>query len=227
MLVGPALQHLSFAEVVGTFYLTRCAVHGARRHRGGAQSNGSDTDADRDGDGRGGVPSSSAPTWSSRCKATRLVVAPTGHRLRGSFEATSFGQANAAGMSAHHRGDRSGARRAVRVRRKQQPARLYVFTTPEFTLRAALVVVPLAITVLVVQNGQGVAVLRGAGHETPINTFAFTSGLFSLLNAAVGAVSACVTGPTNAILTSGKRRPVHRCADLWGARWCARCSRPR
>ena len=41
-------------------------------------------------------------------------------------------------------------------------------------LLAAMVelVVPLAITVLVVQNGQGIAVLQAAGHKPPVNAIA-------------------------------------------------------
>ncbi|MEO8281837.1 MAG: benzoate/H(+) symporter BenE family transporter [Pseudarthrobacter sp.] len=71
-----------------------------------------------------------------------------------------------------------------------------VFTLPEFTWAAQLeLVVPLALTVLFVQNGQGIAVLRAAGHNPPVNVFAIVSGAFSLLNAGCGAVSACVTGP--------------------------------
>lgn len=71
-----------------------------------------------------------------------------------------------------------------------------VFTAPEFTLGAQLeLLVPLAITVLVVQNCQGIAVLRQAEHDPPINSLAVASGAFSIVNASVGAVSACVTGP--------------------------------
>ena len=57
---------------------------------------------------------------------------------------------------------------------------------------------------LVVQNGQGVALLlKAARHESPVNTFiAFVSGIGAALSAAVGAVSSCLTGPTNALLTS-------------------------
>lgn len=78
-----------------------------------------------------------------------------------------------------------------------------VFTPPEFTWAAQLeLVVPLTLTVLVVQNGQGEAVLRNAGHATPVNASAVTSGVMSMLNACFGAVSACLTGPTNALLTS-------------------------
>ncbi|TQS88929.1 benzoate transporter [Arthrobacter sp. TS-15] len=93
-----------------------------------------------------------------------------------------------------------------------------VFAAPQFTVAAQLeLVIPLALTVLVVQNGQGSAVLRAAGHKPPINVFAVTSGVFSLLNAPLGAVSACVTGPTNAILTaSGEKHRQYTSAVVYG-----------
>ena len=93
-----------------------------------------------------------------------------------------------------------------------------VFTAPEFTWAAQLeLVVPLAVTVLFVQNGQGIAVLRAAGHQPPVNAFAMASGAFSVLNAGFGAVSACVTGPTNALLTtSGKRERQYTAAVAYG-----------
>lgn len=93
-----------------------------------------------------------------------------------------------------------------------------VFTMPDFTFRSQLeLVVPLMITILVVQNGQGVAVLRAAGHTPPVNVFAVTSGVFCLVNATVGAVGACVTGPTNAILTSsGQRQRQYTAAVTYG-----------
>ncbi|MCZ4578210.1 benzoate/H(+) symporter BenE family transporter [Gordonia amicalis] len=90
-----------------------------------------------------------------------------------------------------------------------------VFTTPEFTVRAAMeLVVPLAITVIVVQNGQGVAVLREAGHHPPVNVIALASGVWSALAASVGAISSCLTGPTNALLVSGGRRDRQYIAAL-------------
>lgn len=93
-----------------------------------------------------------------------------------------------------------------------------VFTAPEFTWAAQLeLVVPLALTVLFVQNGQGIAVLRAAGHHPPVNAFAIASGAFSVLNAGFGAVSACVTGPTNALLTSsGKLQRQYTAAVAYG-----------
>jgi len=75
-------------------------------------------------------------------------------------------------------------------------------------------VVPLAITVLVVQNGQGVAVLKAAGHDAPVNTIAVVSGIGAALSAAVGAVSTCLTGPTNALLTSSGARDRQYTAAL-------------
>ncbi|MCR5978690.1 benzoate transporter [Gordonia jinghuaiqii] len=90
-----------------------------------------------------------------------------------------------------------------------------VFTAPEFTLRAALeLVVPLAITVIVVQNGQGVAVLRVAGHRPPVNAITVACGVWSALAASVGAISTCLTGPTNALLVAGGRRERQYTAAL-------------
>ena len=68
-------------------------------------------------------------------------------------------------------------------------------------------VLPLAITVLVVQNGQGVAVLKVAGHEAPVNAVTLACGIGSMVSAFVGTVSTCLTGPTNAIIiSSGEQR---------------------
>ena len=52
---------------------------------------------------------------------------------------------------------------------------------PEFSWTAMVeLVVPLAITVLVVQNGQGIAVLTAAGHKPPINAIAVACGVGSI-----------------------------------------------
>ena len=53
---------------------------------------------------------------------------------------------------------------------------------PQWSVQAMVeLVVPLAITVLVVQNGQGVAVLRAAGHDAPVNVITIACGVWSLL----------------------------------------------
>ena len=63
---------------------------------------------------------------------------------------------------------------------------LYV---PVFSWQAMVeLVVPLAITVLVVQNGQGNAVLRAAGHAPPVNAVTAACGIGAIASALVGAV---------------------------------------
>jgi benzoate membrane transport protein len=76
-------------------------------------------------------------------------------------------------------------------------------------------VIPLAVTVLVVQNGQGVAVLRSAGHRPPINMITILCGVWSLLTATVGAVSTCLTGPTNALLAASGERARQYTAGIF------------
>lgn len=82
-----------------------------------------------------------------------------------------------------------------------------VIQQPAWSLAAIVeLVVPLAITVLVVQNGQGIAVLKAAGHEPPINAVAVACGVGAVITAIVGGVSTCLTGPTNAILVGNGER---------------------
>lgn len=86
---------------------------------------------------------------------------------------------------------------------------------PEFSLRAIFeLVVPLAITVIVVQNGQGIAVLQAAGHRPPINVATIACGVWSILASVVGAISTCLTGPTNALLVAGGQRERQYTAAL-------------
>ncbi|HUM14471.1 MAG TPA: benzoate/H(+) symporter BenE family transporter [Candidatus Nitrosotalea sp.] len=79
---------------------------------------------------------------------------------------------------------------------------------PAFSWTAMVeLVVPLAVTVLVVQNAQGIAVLRAAGHRPPIDAITVACGAGSLLTACLGTVSTCLTGPVNAIISgSGDTR---------------------
>jgi benzoate membrane transport protein len=87
---------------------------------------------------------------------------------------------------------------------------------PGFSWRAMVeLVVPLAITVLVVQNGQGVTVLRAAGHAPPVNAVAAACGAGAIVTAFVGAVSTCLTGPVNAIISSSGERRRHYTAGIF------------
>ena len=90
-----------------------------------------------------------------------------------------------------------------------------ILQTPSWSWTAMLeLVIPLTITVLVVQNGQGVAVLKAAGHEPPITMIAVACGIGSALSAAFGAVSSCLTGPTNALISSSGDKTRHYTGGL-------------
>ena len=72
---------------------------------------------------------------------------------------------------------------------------------PAFSWAAMVeLVVPLAVTVLVVQNAQGIAVLRAAGHRPPIDAITVACGAGSMVTACLGGVSTCLTGPVNAVI---------------------------
>ncbi len=86
---------------------------------------------------------------------------------------------------------------------------------PAFSWQAMVeLVVPLAITVLVVQNGQGFAVLKAAGHAPPINAITVACGAGSIVSALVGTVSTCLTGPVNAIISGSGQKERHYTAGL-------------
>jgi benzoate membrane transport protein len=74
-------------------------------------------------------------------------------------------------------------------------------------------VVPLAITVLAVQNAQGVAILTANGHQPPVNAITSACGLGSIVTGLVGTVSSCLTGPVNAVIsTSGDKQRQYTAA---------------
>ena len=82
-----------------------------------------------------------------------------------------------------------------------------VVNLPTWSVAAMVeLVVPLAITVLVVQNGQGIAVLKAVNHDPPVDAITVACGVGSIASAIVGSVSTCLTGPTNAIITSSGER---------------------
>lgn len=88
-------------------------------------------------------------------------------------------------------------------------------TTPEFSFSAiAELVIPLAITVVVVQNGQGTAVLSAAGHRQGTNLSAAVSGIASVPMGLLGTTSTCLTGPTNALIVAGPNKERHYTAAM-------------
>ncbi len=90
------------------------------------------------------------------------------------------------------------------------------FYEPAFSWTAMVeLVVPLAITVLVVQNAQGIAVLDANGHKAPINAITAACGAGSMVTGLFGAVSTCLTGPVNAVLSSSGEKSRHYTAALF------------
>jgi len=86
---------------------------------------------------------------------------------------------------------------------------------PAFSWEAMVeLVVPIAITVLVVQNGQGIAVLRAADHQPPVNAITAACGAGAIVSGMVGTVSTCLTGPVNAILTASGEKHRHYTAGI-------------
>jgi benzoate membrane transport protein len=74
---------------------------------------------------------------------------------------------------------------------------------PAFSLQALVeLVVPLAVTVLAIQNAQGFTVEQQAGHQPPVKAVTIGWGPGTLLLALAGSAPACLAGPTNGTLVS-------------------------
>ena len=216
VLVGPALQHLSFAEVIGAFYATGVLilVIGAsgwvRRAMqavpmpivmgmvaGVFLRFGLDlVRALHDDLSIAGPMVAAFLLLSALPRLGRRMPPLIGALLTGAVVVALLGRVGGASL---------GGFALVRP----------VVQAPAWSLGAMVeLVVPLAITVLVVQNGQGIAVLQAAGHKPPINAATVLCGIGSLLAATVGAVSSCLTGPTNALITHSGERHRHYTAAM-------------
>jgi benzoate membrane transport protein len=208
VLVAPALAHLTFQEVIGAFFTTgllilvlglsgwvrrtmalipmpivMAMVAGVFLRFG--------TDLVR---ALGGDPAIAAPMVAVFVVLT--AVPALGRRMPPILGALVVG-AVAVGLSGRFNPGPAGTRWLAAP----------LVQAPQWSVQAMVeLVIPLAVTVLVVQNGQGVAVLRSARHEPPVNVITVLCGVWSLFTAAVGAVSTCLTGPTNALLTASGER---------------------
>ncbi len=211
VLVGPALQHLTFPEVIGAFYVTSALVlvlglSGWVKRLMAALPMpivmgmvagvflrfGLDIVRALQSDVAIAAPMvavflllSARADWGKRLPPVigALLVGVLAVAVSGRLDASAVGQLTLA-----------------------QP----VIQAPVWSFAAMLeLVVPLAITVLVVQNGQGVAVLKNAGHEPPVNMIAVACGVGAAVSAVFGAVSSCLTGPTNGLLTSSGDKSRH------------------
>lgn len=220
VLVGPALAHLSFAEVVGAFYVTGAlvlllgATGWVRRVMqalpmpivmamvaGVFLRFGLDLVRSLHADIA--IAGSMALVW-----LIASVWPALGKRLPPLIGALLAGAAAAVLL------DRIDAS-ALGALQLARP----LIQAPAWSVPAMIeLVVPLAITIIVIQNGQGVAVLTAAGHHPPVNAITLACGVGALASAVVGSVSTCLTGPTNAILTSsGQRERQYTAAIATGA----------
>lgn len=87
---------------------------------------------------------------------------------------------------------------------------------PQFSWSAMVeLVVPLAVTVLAAQNAQGIAILNANGHAAPINAITAGCGAGSIVTGLFGAVSTCLTGPVNAVLSSAGEKHRQYSAALF------------
>lgn len=81
---------------------------------------------------------------------------------------------------------------------------------PHFRLPVLIeLVVPLAISALVVQNSQGITMLRSAGYAPPVNAITSACGAWSLITGFMGTVPTVLAGPTNAILSTGSNKATN------------------
>lgn len=104
----------------------------------------------------------------------------------------------------------------------------FIWTMPEFYLPTfniktiSELVIPLLITVIAIQNGQGIAILNMSGYKAPVEALTIYSGIGSVINSFFGAHSACVAGPMTGILadpSSGKLEHRYKSAVVMGILW--------
>lgn len=80
-------------------------------------------------------------------------------------------------------------------------------------------VLPLALTVIAIQNAQGIAVLESEQYQPPINSMTRWSGISSVVTSFFGAHTLCVAGPMTALLageTSGPKQSRYTAGVLLG-----------
>ena len=89
---------------------------------------------------------------------------------------------------------------------------------PRFSGTALVeLVAPLAITVLTVQNAQGIAILTNNGHRPPTNAITAACGVGAIVTGLVGTVSTCLTGPVNAVISTAGEKERQYTAALFVA----------
>jgi benzoate membrane transport protein len=99
----------------------------------------------------------------------------------------------------------------------------FEFIAPAFTWPAAAeLVIPLALTVVAVQNAQGIAILQNMGYRPPFDAVTIASGVGSMIVAPFGSQSVCLAGPMTGIVTNpsiGPRKNRYAAALVTGFLW--------
>lgn len=90
-----------------------------------------------------------------------------------------------------------------------------ILTWPVFNPQAiSELVVPMLVTVLFVQNAQGIAVLKTAGYQPSVKLITVASGVLTAVAAPFGGCPSVLAGPCNAILISAGQTGRHYLAAL-------------
>ncbi|MBD1588163.1 benzoate/H(+) symporter BenE family transporter [Pseudomonas typographi] len=93
-----------------------------------------------------------------------------------------------------------------------------MLTAPVFNLQAiSELVVPMLVTVLFVQNAQGIAVLKTAGYQPSLRLITVASGVLTAVVAPFGGCPSVLAGPCNAILVSAGQTGRHYLGALGAA----------
>ncbi len=88
-------------------------------------------------------------------------------------------------------------------------------TLPKFNVNAIIeLTIPLIITVIFIQNGQGLALLESRGYKPPINQITYACGFGSFFNAYFGSVSTCLTGPVTGIIINDPKVKNHHVSAI-------------
>lgn len=100
-----------------------------------------------------------------------------------------------------------------------------ILIPPVFTAPAAVeLIVPLALTVVAVQNAQGIGILLNMGYKPPVNAITLTSGIGSIVVGLFGSQSVCLAGPMTGIVTNpmvGPKESRYAAAIVTGVLWMA------
>ncbi|MBI2953225.1 MAG: benzoate/H(+) symporter BenE family transporter [Chloroflexi bacterium] len=98
-----------------------------------------------------------------------------------------------------------------------------IIFSPVFTLPAAVeVVIPLALTVIAIQNAQGIGILLNSAYRPPVNSVTTISGLGSIVMGFLGCQSTCLAGPMTGIVANpnvGPKDGRYVAAIVTGVLW--------